>query len=62
MEASNGRKRLMEMPIPTYYGDEKNYVNIWKYGSDVLVTTLSYWCHVHGLRKSRNWTRILGGN
>jgi hypothetical protein len=50
------------MPIPTYYGDEKNYVNIWKYGSDVLVTTLSYWCHVHGLRKSRNWTRILGGN
>lgn len=56
----HNRKRLMETPIPTHYGDEENYVNIWKYGMDVLVTTLTYWLHRVGLRKSRNWTRILG--
>ena len=53
------RLRIAERPIPTHYGDEKNYVNIWKYGTDVLVTTLSYWLHKIGLRRSRNWSRIL---
>ena len=53
-------KRLGETPIPTHYGDEENYVNIWQYGTDVLVTTFSYWLHAHGLRKSQNWARILG--
>lgn len=56
----HSKKRLTETPIPTHYGDEENYVNIWKYGMDVLVTTLSYWLHAVGIRKSRNWTRILG--
>lgn len=53
--------RITEMPIPTHYGDEKNYVNIWKYGIEVLVTTLSYALHRRGARMSRNWERILGG-
>jgi hypothetical protein len=52
--------RIAEMPIPTHYGDEKNYVNIWKYGIDVLVTTVSYFLHRRGWRKSRNWGRIFG--
>lgn len=52
--------RIVEMPIPTHYGDEKNYVNIWDYGTKVLVTTLSYFLHRRGLRRSRNWTRIFG--
>jgi len=56
----HNHKKLSETPIPTHYGDEKNYVNIWKYGTNVLVTTLSYWLHAKGLRKSKNWTRILG--
>lgn len=50
--------RIAEMPIPTHYGDEKNYVNIWKYGLEVLVTTLSYALHRRGIRKSKNWARI----
>ena len=54
------QKRLGETPIPTHYGDEENYVNIWQYGTDVLVTTFSYWLHARGLRKSKNWARILG--
>lgn len=52
--------RIVEMPIPTHYGDEENYVNIWKYGMDVLVTTLTYFFHKRGWRKSRNWGRIFG--
>jgi glycosyltransferase involved in cell wall biosynthesis len=52
--------RIMELPIPTHYGDEENYVNIWDYGMKVLVTTVTYFLHKRGLRKSRNWSRILG--
>ena len=52
--------RIMEMPIPTHYGDEKNYVNIWDYGTKVLVTTFTYFLHRVRWRRSRNWKRILG--
>ncbi len=52
--------KIVEMPIPTHYGDEENYVNIWDYGMKVLVTTGTYFLHKAGLRKSRNWSRILG--
>ncbi len=52
--------RVLEMPIPTHYGDEKNYVNIWDYGMKVLVSTATYFFHKRGWRRSRNWGRILG--
>ena len=52
--------RIVEMPIPTHYGDEKNYVNIWKYGTQVLVSTITYFLHKKSWRKSRGWTKILG--
>lgn len=51
--------RIKEVPIPTHYGDEENYVNIWRYAMDVVVTTLSYFLHKTGLRRSKNWSRIL---
>jgi glycosyltransferase involved in cell wall biosynthesis len=51
--------RIGEMTIPTHYGDEKNYVNVWKYGIDVLVTTVTYFLHVHGWRRSKRWAKIL---
>jgi glycosyltransferase involved in cell wall biosynthesis len=51
--------RIVEKPIPTHYGDEKNYVNIWKYGKDVLVTTITYYLHRKRWRRSVNWARIL---
>jgi glycosyltransferase involved in cell wall biosynthesis len=53
--------RIKETPIPTHYGDEPNFVNIWKYGWDVLVTTASYFLHRIGLRESPNWKRIFNG-
>ena len=52
--------RIVEMPIPTHYGDEKNYVNIWDYGMKVVVTTVTYFLHKRGYRRSLNWARILG--
>lgn len=54
--------RIVEMPIPTYYGDEENYVNIWDYGMKVLISTFTYFLHKRGLRSSKNWSRILFGN
>lgn len=51
--------RIAERPIPTRYGDEKSHVNVWAYGIDVLVTTVSYALHKRGLRRSRKWARIL---
>ena len=53
--------RIRESAIPTFYGDEPNFVNIWKYGLDVLVTTASFFLHRMGWRRSRNWHRIFGG-
>lgn len=52
--------RIAERPIPTCYGGEKCYVNVWRYGLDVLITTASFYAHRRGWRRSRNWSRILG--
>ena len=54
------RARINEIPIPTHYGDEENYVNIWDYGMKVLITTATYFFHKRKLRRSRNWSKILG--
>ncbi|HOW28876.1 MAG TPA: glycosyltransferase family 2 protein [Elusimicrobiota bacterium] len=42
--------KITECPIQTHYGDEKNYVNIWRYAVDVLVATFCYWLQKKGLR------------
>lgn len=54
----NAGCKVIEAPIPTHYGDEKNYVNIWRYGTDVLLTTVTYFLHKKGWRKSKNWSKI----
>ena len=43
--------RIIERPIPTYYGDEPNFVNIWSYGMRVLETTFKYGFHRKGIIK-----------
>ncbi len=53
--------KIKEMPIPTHYGDEENYVNIWDYGMKVLISTFSYFLHRKGIRHSRNWSKIMDG-
>jgi 2-polyprenyl-3-methyl-5-hydroxy-6-metoxy-1,4-benzoquinol methylase len=42
--------RILEVPIPTYYGSEICYVNGVKYAWDVFRTTLRYRLHKLGLR------------
>lgn len=47
--------RVVERTIPTYYGSEKCYVNIWKYGIDVLRTMSEFWLHKKGWRYSEKF-------
>jgi glycosyltransferase involved in cell wall biosynthesis len=42
--------RIMEVPIPTYYGDEICYVNGMKYARDVVKSVVEYEMHELGLR------------
>lgn len=46
-------KRIIEVPIPTYYGDEICYVNGMKYAKDVLVDVVKYRLRKAGLRRGR---------
>lgn len=43
--------RIAERPIPTYYGEERCYVNVVSYGLNVLKSLLQYWLHSRGIRK-----------
>jgi glycosyltransferase involved in cell wall biosynthesis len=45
----NAGARIVELPIPTYYGDEICRVNGMKYAKDVLVATLQNVAHRSGL-------------
>jgi len=37
--------RIAERPIPTYYGKEKSYVNVFKYGLGILYSLYRYLLH-----------------
>jgi glycosyltransferase involved in cell wall biosynthesis len=43
--------RVVERTIPTYYGSEKCYVPLMKYGKDVLRTMAEYILHRTGLKR-----------
>lgn len=42
--------KVVERPIPTYYGKEKYHGNIWVYGFRVLDTMAKFWLCQRGLR------------
>jgi glycosyltransferase involved in cell wall biosynthesis len=42
--------RVVERPIPTYYGKEKYHGNIWVYAYRVLDTMAKFWLSQRGLR------------
>ena len=42
------RKRIVEVPIPTYYGDEICYVNGLSYARDVTADVLRHWASDRG--------------
>ncbi|HEX3854124.1 MAG TPA: bifunctional glycosyltransferase/class I SAM-dependent methyltransferase, partial [Polyangiaceae bacterium] len=51
----NARARMVERPIPTYYGDEICRVNGMKYAKDVLSATLQNVAHRSGLLYQRRF-------
>ena len=50
---------IVELPIPTYYGDEICYVNGMKYAWDVFRTMLRAKCHEHCLLYDRKFDVVL---
>lgn len=42
-------KRILEIPIPTYYGDEICHVNGMRYAKDVFLSVMQYRAHEFGL-------------
>jgi len=51
----NARQRIVELPIPTYYGDEICRVNGLKYARDVVAATLRNVAHRSGLLYQRRF-------
>ena len=47
--------RVIERPIPTHYGTERSYVNIWRYGFDILYTLIEYLLHKKGIRRVKKF-------
>jgi glycosyltransferase involved in cell wall biosynthesis len=51
----NANARIVELPIPTYYGDEICRVNGMKYAKDVLLATMQNVAHRSGLLYQRRF-------
>jgi glycosyltransferase involved in cell wall biosynthesis len=47
--------RIVERPIPTYYGDEICHVNGMRYAKDVLVSVAEYQLHELGIRHYKEY-------
>jgi glycosyltransferase involved in cell wall biosynthesis len=58
----NARAKIVELPIPTYYGDEICRVNGMKYAKDVLWATLQNVAHRSGMRYQRRFDPHLDEN
>jgi glycosyltransferase involved in cell wall biosynthesis len=58
----NAKQRILELPIPTYYGDEICRVNGMKYARDVMLATLRNAFHRAGLLYQRRFDPRLEGN
>jgi hypothetical protein len=49
LQLLNAQQRIVELPIPTYYGDEISRVNGMRYAKDVMVATLKNVAHRSGV-------------
>ncbi len=58
----NAGAKIVELPIPTYYGDEICRVNGLKYAKDVVWTTLQNVAHRSGVRYQRRFDPELNQN
>jgi glycosyltransferase involved in cell wall biosynthesis len=53
LQLLNAGQRILELPIPTYYGDEISRVNGMKYAKDVVLATLQNTAHRAGILYQR---------
>ncbi|HEU4413097.1 MAG TPA: bifunctional glycosyltransferase/class I SAM-dependent methyltransferase [Polyangiaceae bacterium] len=58
----NAKKRIVELPIPTYYGDEVCRVDGLRYAKDVARVTLQNVAHRAGVLYQRRFDPAAGGN
>jgi glycosyltransferase involved in cell wall biosynthesis len=56
----NAGQRILELPIPTYYGGEISRVNGIKYAKDVIVVTLQNVAHRSGILYQRRFDPATG--
>jgi glycosyltransferase involved in cell wall biosynthesis len=54
----NAKQRILELPIPTYYGGEISRVNGMKYARDVTVATLQSVAHRSGILYQRRFDPV----
>jgi len=53
LQLMNNGSRIVEVPIPTYYGDEISRVNGIRYARDVVASTIANFFHGFGLFQQR---------
>jgi glycosyltransferase involved in cell wall biosynthesis len=49
LQLHHAGKRIVEIPIPTFYGDEISYVNGLRYAKDIVADVIRYRAHQLGL-------------
>jgi glycosyltransferase involved in cell wall biosynthesis len=62
LQLLNAGKRILELPIPTYYGEEISRVNGLRYAKDVCLATLSNVFHRRGLLYQRRFDPLSTDN
>lgn len=61
LQLMNAGQRIVELPIPTYYGEEISRVNGIKYAKDVVIATLRNVAHRSGVLHQRRFESIQPG-
>lgn len=59
LQLLNAKKKIAELPIPTFYGDEISRVNGMKYGKDILVSTAKNTLHRAGIFYQRKYDPLV---
>ena len=62
LQLLNAKKQIVELPIPTYYGDEISRVNGMKYAKDILLATAKNSLHRAGILYQRKFDSTAQGN
>jgi glycosyltransferase involved in cell wall biosynthesis len=62
LQLLNAEARIVELPIPTYYGDEICRVNGMAYAGNVLLATVKNVCHRVGLLYQRRFDPLTADN